>query len=378
MIKNEWFPEDAVEKYYPSAIMIPPMKIYAPSADSSKGAKKVHELCESGNYFANIKKDGCMYIYERVKDHSYLFSRTASRVAPNLLNEKADHVPEIIKALEAVVPENTILVGEIYYHGGTSKDVSSVMNSKTDKALAKQKEKGLLHYYIHDVLEYNGESFMNVGAQKRYFKLMEIFSNKEYPEIIELAGYFDSKDYQLEDLASRMIARGEEGLVLKDKEGIYCPGKRPAWNMVKLKKHQTVDVVAIKAIPATMEYTGQDTDNWQYSMDKETGTRYMGRFGDMIKKYPNIIPVTKPYFFGMFTAMEIGAYDSEGKMVSLGTVSSGFSDEDRSQLDQYEGNVLELNVMSLSKEDLTFRHPTVLRIRSDKDAKDCLVNEIFI
>nr|MBP7473355.1 hypothetical protein [Prevotella sp.] len=189
--------------------------------------------------------------------------------------------------------------------------------------------------------------------------------------------YYDSKDMDLEAFADKMIARGEEGLVLKKKNGLYEPGLRPAWNMIKLKRHDTVDVVAVRAIEPTKLYNGDDIANWEYCIDEQTEVRYQGQYAALRMKYSNIIAVTKAYFYGWYTAMDIGAYDEKGNLKVIGSVSSGFNDADRAALKSYEGKVLELGVMEKDNTEQTLRHPIVMRVRDDKNPTDCKLKEIF-
>lgn len=372
MIKNEWFDQSKVENLYPEAVMIPPMKIG--KFPGTKGIT-IHDICTNGEYFANIKKDGAMYIYDNTPNHAYLFGRTNS-TKTGLLTEKGDNVPHIMSKLKEVLPPNTILVGEIYYPGGTAKDTVTIMGCLPKKAIERQKNNPI-HYYIHDILMYNGESYLELGAQQRYFKLMEAFNKIDLPDTIELAKYYDSKDIDLEAFADKMIARGEEGLVLKKKDGLYEPGLRPAWNMIKLKRHDTVDVVAVRAIEPTKLYNGDDIANWEYCIDEQTEVRYQGQYAALRMKYSNIIAVTKAYFYGWYTAMDIGAYDEKGNLKVIGSVSSGFNDADRAALKSYEGKVLELGVMEKDNTEQTLRHPIVMRVRDDKNPTDCKLKEIF-
>ena len=60
------------------------------------------------------------------------------------------------------------------------------------------------------------------------------------------------------------MAAGEEGVVLKKKDFPYQPGKRPAWSSVKVKKHDTVDVIIGGFEDATKEYNGKDLPGWIY------------------------------------------------------------------------------------------------------------------
>jgi ATP-dependent DNA ligase len=97
-------------------------------------------------------------------------------------------------------------------------------------------------------------------------------------------------------------------------------------------------------------------------------------------KEDRYVPVTKPFFYGWKNAMQLGAL-KDGKIVEVCKVASGLNDLLRSSMadnpDNYIGQVVEIECMSVNKKDGTVRHPVFKRIREDKDSQDCLYNEIF-
>ena len=75
------------------------------------------------------------------------------------------------------------------------------------------------------------------------------------------------------------------------------------------------------------------------------------------------------------------AYNEEGKLVELGTVSSGITDEMRRQMtetpENYVGHVCSLDCMSIDRKEKTLRHPVFKCMRDDKNPHECLINEVF-
>ena len=67
--------------------------------------------------------------------------------------------------------------------------------------------------------------------------------------------------------------------------------------------------------------------------------------------------------------------------MSIGRVSSGLTDNLKADLaanpEKYIGTVVEVNCMSLDKENKTMRHGYLSRLRPDKPAHDCKLEEIF-
>ena len=115
---------------YPEAKMIEPMKIWKLPDNKEH---MLSEVCESGEYFAQEKIDGYWYQFEKTDNYSYLFSRNVS-VTTGFLSEKGENVPHIMEALNSL-PANTIIIGEIFYPGKTSKDVTTIMGCLSKTAI---------------------------------------------------------------------------------------------------------------------------------------------------------------------------------------------------------------------------------------------------
>lgn len=359
-------------------------------------------ICASGQYFAQLKKDGYWYQYEKQENKAYLWSRTTSKVT-GILAEKGDNVPHIMDALSHL-PAGTVLIGEIYYPGKRSKDVTPIMGSLPEKAIERQeKEYGWLHYYLHDIIYYNGVNLMNYGAWVRY-KILEKIWNKyllnDYTiageHFLELAAIVEDN---IQEAVAAALQAGEEGMVLKKKTAPYTPGKRPVWDTIKIKKTDTCDAVIIGVEEATKFYegklnlgdngTGPDANQWPYWAIFQTEEEPSGPFTKLYEKCPvgEIVrirginfktrPVTKAWYYGWPSAICIGAYDNNGKLVFIGTVSSGLSDDDKQHLMSYVGQVCELAGMEKDNEAHTLRHFHFKRLRPDKNPQECSLDSIF-
>ena len=122
------------------------------------------------------------------------------------------------------------------------------------------------------------------------------------------------------------------------------------------------------------EYTGKEIETWPYweKGDIHSDVCHYGEDGWN--------PVTKGYFYGWKTAIRIGAYNDKGELVEIGTVASGLTDELRENLknfDDYYLRVCSIRCMEKNKNDYTLRHPFFVSFREDKEAKDCLLEDIF-
>lgn len=376
------FDKEKISEFFPGAedLMIQPMLIWTLPTNKKD---KLSEICASGEYFAEEKLDGALYQFCRTNRGNYLFGRTVS-VKNGLLTNKIDNVPHINSALSCL-PCGTVIVGEIYVPDGTSKNVTSIMGCLPAEAIKRQDKQGKIKYYLHDMIFYNGENMQSWGAEARYQKLVEVW-NKFHLEQFDFLRLADSFDTGIEERLSQILSAGGEGIVLKKKDAPYSEGKRPAWATIKCKQMDTIDLVCTRAIEATKEYTGKELETWPYWQERSERNQngeytWLSSEGQYYEDYlhnPHIYrPVTKPYFYGWKTAIGIGAYDDEGNLKEIGTVSSGLTDEMRAHLDGYVGQVVSLQCMSIDRKEKTLRHPIVKVWRDDKNAAECKLSEVF-
>lgn len=365
--------KELIDKYAPGANCIEPMKVWKlPDGKEYKFA----EIANSGDYFAQLKKDGYWYQFEKTLNGTcYLFSRTISR-ATGILTEKLDNVPHIAKTLGNNLPNGTTLIGEIYYPGQTSKSVTTIMGCLPEKAIERQKEKGLIHYYIHDIIKYKGESLIEKSAWDRYQTLKKCWKecNLSGYDYLELANIFTEN---IQEEVMYALDAGEEGMVLKKKDCPYSPGKRPAWHNLKIKKVDYLDAVCMGFCDPTKLYTGKEIENWDYWIRDTDEMRMQGKFfGE-----EGFTAVTKGYYYKWKTAIEVGAYDENGKLIEIGTVASGLNDELREKFstnpEDYVDKVVMLQAMEKDNEAHTLRHAFFKGFRDDKDSSECTIKTIF-
>lgn len=378
-------------------------------------------ICASGEYFAQLKKDGYWYQFEKQEDKSYLWSRTVSKVTGTLA-EKSANVPHIINALN-VVPAGTVIIGEIYYPGKESKDVTPIMGALPTNAIVRQNhEYGLLHYYMHDIIYYNGINLMQIGAYNRY-KVLEAVVQKYNLLAYNFMELAVSITENIQDACIAALENGEEGMVLKKKTAYYSPGKRPVWDTIKIKKTDTCDAICIGSCEPTKYYAGKlnigpnytvidpltgqidnektsmkenDTHQWpywiieHYQIPEEEGAPWtildeqrveLGTRNIMNGIEYKTVPVTKAYYYGWPTAIRIGAYNDNNEIVEIGTISSGLTEKMQQELVthplKYMNKVVELAGMEKHKEDHTLRHFYFKRVREDKNPYECTLTSIF-
>lgn len=355
---------------------VEPMKYWSLAATASDAQKKKLEKAVRGNdYYATLKRDGAWYKFIKDEDELLLQSRTMSKVTGAYV-EKQDNVPHIIEELNFILPDKTVVIGEIFspVEGSISSDVVSIMGCLPPKAIDRQKDIKM-KYYIFDILMYNGMDIHDQPAEKRIGLIQKIKEglpvDAEYIEFAE--PIFDD----LEEQVGQWLENGEEGGVLMHKQKPYKFGRSPAWHTIKFKQSLTedLDLVIMGFTPPVREYTGKYPANWGYWENLKTGELVEGNY------YTDggYAPVAEYYFRGLIGGFELGAYYGD-KLISVGKVAN-LTDDIRLKAtnnpEDYMGKVVEVSAMSVDMERKSLRHAKLVQFRPDKTAEECLYSSIF-
>lgn len=375
-----------MSELYPNSKQIPLMKYNGHPAQSI-----VDKAFNGVDYVAQEKKDGALYMLEKIDaDHIYLFARTVSRKTGELV-EKSENVPHIIEWAKSL-PDETIVLGEIYIPGGHSNDVTKIMGCTPKNAQERQYKStlygGPIHYYIFDCLYFEGEDLTNVGFLDRFSILRKHVMGYGLTEYIELAQIF-SKDFDI--ILKNIFDNGGEGMVFKKKDAIYEPGKRPTQTYFKVKEHiDSLDLICIGLEEPTRTYSGKEIEVWPYWIEKkyidDNGTWHWedaqrNCYEDWLQDNTSFEPVTKPWLKGWKNSIKLGLLDDNGSYVEVGHVASGITDEMRADMaenpDKYLNHVVQVSCMSINKKDFTIRHCVFERMREDKNVDECNIQTVF-
>ena len=303
-------------------------------------------MWDDPEWVAEEKYDGDRRIAQFVGAKFYLTGRRKS-VKDGLFIDKAANVPHIApSARNMMMLQGRILDGEICLplgykleHGEpASKYVTSIMGSKPEEATRKQKERGWLRYVVFD----------EVGSGKQWERRNHavLAVGVWHSPHVTLAHQpaFDKQPFY-----NRIIANGGEGVILKNTQALY--GDDSSW--VKVKREATADVVIIG-----------------YKPPKATSVKRGDPSG---AKTP-----TKLAAAGLIGAIEFGQYPagrSRPEDLKPCGFCSGMDDAARAMFTahqkKYIGQVMEIKHNGREPTG-KFRHPRFIRLRPDKDPRNCV------
>lgn len=356
------------------------MKYWAPPASWSVDKKKttINERIFSGEWLGARKVDGAFYKLLKDSEGNVFLLGRSKGVGGEFL-DKHEWLPQL-EPLYKSIPNGTCVLGEIYLPNNEgSKNTTTIMGCLKEKAIERQK-KNPAHYYIFDILAYDGEIFIDVPAISRFtVYLVDFFKkhidNKPVSKFTERAIYFHG-DALWEQL-QMLLADGYEGMVITYADAVYEPGKRPSKTTAKVKQEikETIDVVIIGYNPPTKTYTGKNVTEWEYWVDLKTEEKLPK--GKHYKEYAEggcLEPVTMNYYYGWAGSLKIGLYE-DGELRHYGDLS-GLTQEILSEPTAYIDMVAEVGGMQFDNVSRRIRHPKFLGWRMDKEPHDCTFSQV--
>lgn len=306
---------------------------------NAKAAKdKFGELMENNMYFAQEKIDGV---------RALLYISSAGKIEVTTRGESVDNpgVPiDITHRIPMIEDWNNIpvpLLGclldcEITIDGLDSSQIAGVVSYKSSVDIPKG-----MKFNVFGALGSSGKLHLKKYEWDRTQLALTMQFLELFPDWIKAVPIANSVREKY-DLLDSLWSQGKEGIMLKNKTGLYQPGKRPANNWYKVKKVDSTDARIIGAEAPE-----------QFYHDPDTNTFDLSRF-------------TKPWERGWFGAVKYELEDG-----TVGTVA-GFSDDEKQLmsdgkhgiLPMYIGQWMELKYMEKTKEG-RLRHPRFIKFRGE-------------
>lgn len=355
-------------------------RYWAPPASWTLEKKKetTQSRIFSGEWYAAEKKDG--YFAKFVKDEDGnigLYSR--SRNVNGEFPEKHEWVPHLQPFFDWL-PNGTCLLGELYLPSKPgSSNITSLLGCLKEKCIARQEQGEKLHFYIFDILAFDGNSLLDKTMLQRIAELNELFNSYadevnpgDGPSLgyIEFATYYSGKELWKE--LQKILASGGEGMVITRGGAKYQPGKRPSKDCQKVKKELQENIDCFftgRGTPPTRLYSGKEIESWKYWQNIRTGEKIEGALYKDYKDGATIEPVTKPFFYDWAGSLEIGVL-KDGEVYPIGFLS-GLADEIKADPGAQAMKCIEVTAMEILADTGALRHGKLMRFRPDLAPTDC-------
>jgi len=355
-----------------------PMRYWSFPKTYKKDSKaETKNLIFSGRYWGALKRDGYYQRFVKDEDGNMFMIARSKNVKGEAVN-KIEWMPHLNPFFESL-PNGTVLLGEIYLPGKEgSKNVTTILGCLKDKAIARQEAGIKLHFYIFDVMVFNGVSYVDSAFKVRIDCLYKLAIGMNKFDFVEWAEYYNGD--ALWNKISEYLAAGNEGVVITKED---CPvyfKRTPARMTIKIKKEvlNTIDCFFTgRWTPPTKEYTGKEIETWKLWYNTKTGEKLPE--GEHFREYSEgqmIIPVTKGFYNDWAGSLEIGVLNTEGKIQSIGLLSN-LTEDIKADPESVKGKVIEVTCMEIDEETKGLRHAKLVQFRPDLGVVDCTAEKVF-
>jgi DNA ligase-3 len=239
-------------------------------ADACKSVERAFQKCPNGLY-AEIKYDGeRLQVHKNNAKFSY-YSRNLKEVQAHKVEHLKEYIPKAFATASQLILDGEILL----YCNETKKPLpfGTLGVHKKNKFTT-----ATVCYVVFDCLHINGKDLTNTPLAERRRLLVE--NMEEIPGRIMLSEqHLFKKPAALRELMMNVIEEGLEGLVCKDTQGKYEPGKR---HWLKMKRDyledgsmaDTADLVVLGAYYGTGNKGGMRSVFLMGCLCEKTGKWY--------------------------------------------------------------------------------------------------------
>ncbi len=318
----------------------PKSMLYEKEKSIADGFKRVGRPCA-----VEYKYDGLRLQVHKKGNNVRLFTRR--------LEDVTKMFPEVVKACQESIIGDCIVEGEgvgynpLKHSFKPFQEISKRIKRKYE--ISKLAKETPVVLFLFDIFEYNGESYLDKPFRERRKKLEEIVKVRKWS--IELAKQIITSDEkEAEKFYKEALANDQEGVMMKNLDAPYQPGKRVGYG-VKIKPlKETLDLAISRA-----EWGKGRRSNWLSSFTlackSEKGYLEIGKLGTGLSdaQFKEITKKLKPLITSesgkeVKVAPEIIVEVGYEEIQKSPTYSSGFA----------------------------LRFPRLLRFRPDKDEPDSI------
>ena len=217
-----------------------------------------------GEVALETKLDG-IRLQAHVEDGAVsLFTRT--------LEDVTDRLPEVVEMLRTLPVRRAVLDGEVIALDGTGRPLPfQVTGARTASSADPERLRGEvpLTPYFFDLLHLDGEDLVDHPLGERWRRLAEITADGPVVPRLTTADVEEAQRF-FDDV----VARGHEGVVVKDPDLPYAAGRRgPGW--IKVKPRHTLDLVVLAVEWGSGRRKGWLSNIHLGARDAETGELVM-------------------------------------------------------------------------------------------------------
>lgn len=175
----------------------------------------------------DTKLDGIRIQVHKTGDEILVFTRS--------LDEISERLPGVVEAVRALPATGLILDGEalLVDESGTPRPFQETASETASSGGARARP------FFFDLLAHENEPLLELPARERWARLDEVVPGEMRTERLVTRA-----PSQADAFFQRVVAAGQEGVILKDPEAPYAAGRRgAAW--VKVKPRHTLDLVVL-------------------------------------------------------------------------------------------------------------------------------------
>lgn len=287
---------------------------------------------------------------------------------PHLAQICGENLNGVILDGELIAPTPNMQVGKTLTSSILTASCS-LNNSSPALAVAAQKKYGNAEFWVFDIVGVAGDSLiqdMPYDQRRAHLEIIVPAIQKQFPDCnIKLVPQMPAT----EETIRQAMLNGFEGVVLKERNSPYLPGKRKGW--WKVKTFSTADAFIW---------------DWLPGKDRNEGLVGSLELAVVMKE------VISPEEYAQLTALpqpnvRFGLVSSDGKawlcrkVAQVGNLTDAFreeiSDEHGAMKKEWRCRVIEFVGQGVTDE-IRVRHPHMIRLRPDKTWRDCEIDQLGI